>query len=423
MKKVLFFALLLTVLVSFSFAQEIDFLMMTGSGAREFIDEVVPMFEEETGIKVNVDFSSWGEGWTKIMAAVASGVGPDVTQVGTTWVGALQASGAFERLTNKTQQFGGKESYLGGPWSTSGYDNEVYAIPWFADIRALVYRKDLLEKYDLPSPPKTWGELLYCALVLKDKGEMEFPVGLRGKGSGHYVGSFLWQNDTDIISEDGKEVTLDSEKAFESFKFWSDMLTRYNLMSPGLADMGHNEICINFFNDKVAFMYPGPWFVLKDEMEKTSAWVEDGKAAVALQPGKNEDLRTGFTGGSDLMIFTDSSKKEAAQKWVEFLVRPEIQERIAAHMFVAPTVKKAYKLPFFKEEPFAQMWKDFEMVGDAGSHYPINPAWGAMESFVPGVIVDIFSMSANGQLNDESLKELLLEYDEELQNVLDQYQQ
>jgi hypothetical protein len=86
-------------------------------------------------------------------------------------------------------------------------------------------------------------------------------------------------------------------------------------------------------------------------------------------------------------------------------------------------VKKAYNLPFFKEEPFAQMWKDFEMVGDAGSHYPINPAWGAMESFVPGVIVDIFSMSANGQVNDESLKELLLQYDEELQNVLDQYQQ
>ena len=84
MKKGLLFVLMLAVLVNFTFAEEIDFLMMTGSGAREFIEEVVPLFEAETGIKVNVDFSSWGEGWTKIMAAVASGVGPDVTQVGTT---------------------------------------------------------------------------------------------------------------------------------------------------------------------------------------------------------------------------------------------------------------------------------------------------------------------------------------------------
>ena len=421
MKKVFVFSLLIALIVSLGFSQEIDFLMMTGSGAREFIDEAVPMFEAETGIHVNVDFSSWSEGWTKIMAAVASGEGPDCSQVGTTWVGALQASGAFESLTAKVDEFGGKDAFLGGPWSTTGYDNEVYALPWFADIRALVYRKDLLEKYDLPTPPKTWGELLYCALVLKEKGEIEFPVGLRGKGSGHYVGSFLWQNGTDVISEDGKEVLLDTDKAFESFKFWADMLSKYDLMSPGLADMGHNEICMSFFNDAVAFMYPGPWFVLKDNIEKTKEFVRSGKAGVALQPGKNEDLRTGFTGGSDLMIFADSGKKEAAEKWVKFLLRPEIQAILAEKMFVAPTVKAAFDKDFFKEEPFEEMWNDFREVGDAGSHYPINPAWGAMESFIPGVIVDIFSLNASGKLNDETLKELLLKYDDELQNILDQY--
>jgi len=424
MKKVLLFTLVMAVLFTFTFgAQTLNFLMMSGSGAREFIEEVAPQFEEETGIKVDVDFSGWGEGWTKIMAAVASGEGPDVSQVGTTWVGALQGTGAFERLTDKTDEFGGKSAYLGGPWSTSGYDNEVYAMPWFADIRALVYRKDLLEKYDLPTPPKTWGDLLYSAMVLKEKGEIEYPMGLRGKGNGHYVGSFLWQNNTDIVSEDGKEVLLDTEKAFESFKYWSDMLNEYDLMSPGLADMGHTEICVSFFNGNVGFMYPGPWFVLKDDMDKTSEWVKTGKAAVALQPGKNEDLRTGFTGGSDLMIFKDSDNKEAAEKWVKFLIRPEIQAVLAEKMFVAPAVKKAYNEPFFDEEPLAQMWEDFERVGDAGSHYPITPAWGAMESFVPDVIVDIFSMNANGTLNDESLRELLNDYDQQLQNVLDDYVQ
>ncbi|RKX49576.1 MAG: hypothetical protein DRP32_04730 [Thermotogae bacterium] len=421
MKKALLVFLAICVTGIITFGTTIDFMMMSGSGARDFINEAVPLFEKETGIKVNVEFTSWGEGWTKLMAMVASGEGPDVTQVGTTWVGALQATGAFTDLTSLEKYFGGEENFLGGPWKTRGYDNRMYAVPWFADIRALVYRKDLMEKYDLPNPPKTWGDLLYSAIFLKEKGEMEYPVGLRGKGNGHYVGSFLWQNNTDIISEDGNEVLLDSEKAFESVKFWADMLGKYKVMSPGLADMGHNEICVSFFNGEVAFMYPGPWFVLKVDRKVSEDWLKSGKIGIALQPGKNENLRTGFVGGSDLMVSVESKKKEAALKWIKFLARPEIQALLAEKMFVAPTVKAAYQEPFFHQEPYAQMWEDFKVVGDAGSHYPIHPAWGAMERFVPQIIVDIFSSNANGNLNDEKIHTLLKQYNRELQDALDSY--
>lgn len=421
MRKVFGIVLILCVTGIILAGTTIDFMMMSGSGARDFINEAVPLFEKETGIKVNVEFTSWREGWTKLMAMVASGQGPDVTQVGTTWVGALQATGAFVDLTTKADYFGGEDYFLGGPWKTRGYDNRMYAVPWFADIRALVYRKDLMEKYDLPNPPKTWGDLLYAAIFLKEKGEMEYPVGLRGKGNGHYVGSFLWQNNTDIISEDGEEVLLDSEKAFESVKFWADMLGKYKVMSPGLADMGHNEICVSFFNGDVAFMYPGPWFVLKVDRKISEEWLKSGKVGIALQPGKNENLRTGFVGGSNLMISVESKKKEAAMKWVKFLTRPEIQALLAEKMFVAPTVKAAYDEPFFDQEPYAQMWKDFRVIGDAGSHYPIHPAWGAMERFVPQIIVDIFSANANNKLTDETIRSLLNKYDKELQDALDSY--
>lgn len=415
---ILFLVVIVTGIIS---ATSLDFMMMSGSGAREFAKEAVKLFKEETGIDVNVEFTSWNEGWTKLMAMVASGEGPDVTQVGTTWVGALQATGAFENLTGDVAYFGGSDDFLGGPWSTTGYDNKVYALPWFADIRALVYRKDLMEKYDLPNPPQTWGDLLYASMVLKEKGEIEYPVGLRGRGNGHYVGSFLWQNNTDIISEDGEEVILDSEKAFESVKFWADMLGEYELMSPSLAEMGHDEICVSFFNGDVAFMYPGPWFVLKVESEISESWLENDKVGVALQPGKNRDLRTGFVGGSDLMISASSDKKEAAKKWIKFLLEPEIQALIAEKMFVSPTVKAAYEETFFAEEPYAEMWTSFKEIGNAGSHYPIHPAWGAMERFVPEIIVDVFSAHANGTLNDAKIRSLLEQYDKELQNALDSY--
>jgi len=402
-------------------ATTIHFMMMSGSGARDFVETVVPMFERETGIKVKVEFTSWGEGWTKLMAAVASGEGPDVTQVGTTWVGALQATGAFKDLTDYIEYFGGPEKFLGGPWKTKGYNGKMYAVPWFADIRALVYRKDLMEKYDLPNPPETWGDLLYSAIFLKEKGVMEYPVGLRGKGRGHYVGSFLWQNNTDIISKDGKKVLLDTEKAFESVKFWADMLSKYKVMSQGLSEMGHSEICVSFFNNKIAFMYPGPWFVLKVDRKISEQWLKEGKIGIAPQPGKNRSLRTGFVGGSNLMIFGNTKNFDAALKWIKFLLRPDIQAILAEKMFVSPVIKDAYEEEFFKKEPYAEMWKAFKEVGEKGTHYPIHPAWGSMEVFIPNLITDIFSANANGTLNDETIKKLLKKYNEELQNILDSY--
>lgn len=401
----------------------IKFWMMSGSGARDFLEVAIPMFEKETGIKVEAELMGWGDAWTKLLAAVASGEGPDVTQVGTTWVGALQATGSFLDMTENDSLFGGESSFLGGPWKTRGYDEKMYAIPWFADIRALVYRKDLMKKLNLPDGPETWGDLLYASLVLKEKGIMEYPVGLRGKGFGHYVGSFIWQNGIDILSEDGEEVLLDNENIFDSTKFWVDMLRKYEVMSPGLAEMGHNEIVISFFNGQVAFMYPGPWFVLKVELEKSEEWLREGKIGVTLQPGKNRDLRTGFVGGSNLMVFEYSKNKDAVLKWTQFLTRPDIQALLAEKMFVAPTIKDAYEEDFFKQEPYVEMWENFKQVGEAGKHYPIHPAWGAMEVFVPKIITDVFSINASGKLTDDELMKILKKYDLEMQNALDSYKQ
>ena len=68
------------------------------------------------------------------------------------------------------------------------------------------------------------------------------------------------------------------------------------------------------------------------------------------------------------------------------------------------------------------MWEQFKKIGDMGSHYPIHPAWGSMEVFIPNLITDIFSANANGSLNDETIRKLLKKYDSELQNILDSYQ-
>ncbi|HEU5160952.1 MAG TPA: extracellular solute-binding protein [Streptosporangiaceae bacterium] len=51
----------------------------------------------------------------------------------------------------------------------ASYDGETYAVPFYVDQGVLLYRKDLLEKENLPNPPRTWEELTAAAHTLLDK--------------------------------------------------------------------------------------------------------------------------------------------------------------------------------------------------------------------------------------------------------------
>lgn len=52
-------------------------------------------FEERTGIKVKLEVVPWSDLLNRILAATASGQGPDVLNIGNTWSASLQATGAL----------------------------------------------------------------------------------------------------------------------------------------------------------------------------------------------------------------------------------------------------------------------------------------------------------------------------------------
>src|SRR5205823_674100 len=43
---------------------------------------------------------------------------------------------------------------------------KLVSMPWFGDFGMLFYRKDLLQKYNISAPPKTWDELEQQATMI-----------------------------------------------------------------------------------------------------------------------------------------------------------------------------------------------------------------------------------------------------------------
>ena len=114
---------------------------------KDFMNVIKPFLDENPNITVTPTILDWGSAWTKLTTAATSGEGPDVSQIGSTWVAALGAMGAFEDLSPVYDQFGGTESFLDASLPTTQISggSERYGVPWFVDTRAIFYRKDICE--------------------------------------------------------------------------------------------------------------------------------------------------------------------------------------------------------------------------------------------------------------------------------------
>jgi multiple sugar transport system substrate-binding protein len=70
-------------------------------------------FQQQTGIKVNLEVIGRPDLLNRILAATSSGQGPDLLNVGNTWSASLQATGAFVNFDDATlAKVGGKGRFI-----------------------------------------------------------------------------------------------------------------------------------------------------------------------------------------------------------------------------------------------------------------------------------------------------------------------
>ncbi len=403
--------------VSVSEATTISMWLMgsESEAGKEFMNKAAAQFKEDTGIEVKYQFIAWGDGFKKISTAIAAGEGPDVTQIGTTWVANFQATGAFIELTEAIgDTLPAADAFTPGAWSTVGYGGSVYAIPWFSDIRAQIYRTDLWTEAGFPEGPQNWDDVKTGAKKIQAAHpELESVIGLRGQGFGHFVGSFIWQNCGDFISEDGTTTTWNDPKNVEAVQWWTNLIVEDGTLVPQNGEWSNNDILARFWEGKIAAVYMGPWFTNIATEGQIDTWKD--KIAISPQPMGNSGCRAGFVGGSDLMIFDYSENVDAAKQWLAFLTKPEIQAMKAALMKDAPSVKAAYELP----ELQTGWWPGFFEAAAFGRHFPIHPAWGEMEALMPKLKSDIFSAVVDKKYTETTVQELLDAANAEAQDKLD----
>lgn len=234
--------------------------------------------------------------------------------------------------------------YLPAYSSADVVNNEIVALPAFADAMFLYYRKDLLEKYKI-EPPKTWSELETAAKTI-EKGEGNGIQGLsfQGKAIEGAVCTFLlpyWSQGAELVDANGK-LTFDREAAIKSLALWKSMADN-GVAKKNIAEVATDDTRKEFQAGNVAFAVN--WSYAWDHFENDADSAVKNEVGVTKIPAVDGGKQATCLGGWQWGVSAFSNQKAAATKLTQYLSSPEVAQYMAVHASLMPVFADTYKDP------------------------------------------------------------------------------
>ncbi|GEK88460.1 multiple sugar transport system substrate-binding protein [Alkalibacterium putridalgicola] len=358
-------------------------------------------YTEETGIDINLQSIPWSSAHDRLLTAVASGEGPDVVQMGSSYMAEFTDAGALADLTEYVESNDAlsADKFYEGNINTTEIDGSYYGIPWYTETRALYYRTDLLEEVGYPEGPSTWEELYDASMQLSERGEdmYGFDINFQEQTFGFM---FARQNGSELITEDGEAVLNEPEfvEAIEYLKQFTD-----NGASPS-QDLGL-ELSQTFGGDGVVPMFiSGPWSMTNINNETTDI---EGKWSVRTLPEGPENNMSN-TGGANLSVWSSSENVEEAVDLIEHMTSTE-----SLLTYYENTSSLPARMETWEEEPFQdELIQVFGEQLESSEHMPVIEEWASISQSYLSTFESIMIGGADTQ-------EALDNFNAEVQSMLD----
>lgn len=289
----------------------------------EHVATLMPEFERRNPtIRVRVQMIPFNAAHEKLLTAFAGTSLPDVSQLGNTWIPEFRILDALENLSPWLAQSHAlrDSSYFAGIWDTNVIDSTLYGIPWYVDTRVLFYRSDLLAQAGYPQPPRTWSEWFDVSRKIVQQKLAEYAILLPTNNEWAPQVIMGLQNGSSLLREG------DTYANFSSREFRDAMTVFQQFFTEGLAPVKTTQI-VNVYQamaDRIFAMYiSGPWNI--GEFSRRMPPELQDKWMTAPLPGPHGDIGVSLAGGSSLVMFTSSKKKQEVWKLIEYLSEPTVQ--------------------------------------------------------------------------------------------------
>lgn len=351
---------------------EIEFSVMEEKpGAVESLLPLLKTFENQyPNIRVNLTGISWFKGWSDIAKFGIYGNGPDVSCIGTSWVGSLASMHALRPFTEQQiRALGGADAFFESSWR-SGFlpkDDNAWAIPWLGDAVVIYYWKDMLEQAGIHDTSAAFAshQSLIETLKMLQKNGIHHPLALTTNSISmilHEAVLWIWNAGGSLMDEYEQRVTFNSPEAINGWK-------NYFSLQPFVYPETNTTAAGTFFeNRETAIYFAGPWIGLGGRKAHSPEWGEH--LGIATVPGKT------FVGGASFVIWKYSKHYNEAFDLIRFLSSQPTSIPSSPHSFDLPIRREALNMPSAKTDVFH---RTYLQALQNGRSFPTIRLWGSIE--------------------------------------------
>jgi multiple sugar transport system substrate-binding protein len=276
--------------------------------------------------------------------------------------------GALEPLQARVERSAvvRQDDYFQSIWATNVIDGTLYGVPWYVDTRLLFYRRDLLHQAGFDAPPRDWAQWRRMLAALSHPQRKVYGI-LLPTNEFEQLLSLALQQPEPLLRDGGRYGNFESAGFKRALAFYVD--TFRLRQAPAITNVEAGNPWDEFGRGVYAFYFSGPWNI--GEFRKRLPAAKQGDWATAPLPGP-DGPGAGLAGGSSLVIFRRSAHKQAAWELIEYLSRPQVQQRFYELLGDMPPRRTSWEADALRNDPKARAFREqLERVRPA----PAVPEW------------------------------------------------
>ena len=344
-----------------------------GPQARDPLVHSGPVWEQLTGVKINVVEIPINELFTRTIAEHRAGTGAyDMLNVVPAWMPDMVRAGVLEPLDSYVDSYGYRDELddIAPAYRNNQitYGDQIYGLPDDGDVFLLYYRTDLFGDeanraafreaygYDL-APPTTWDEFYDISKFFTDSGggDLYGSALILSPGLVHYLYEMrLRTAGGRFFDPETMDAQINSDI---SVAVLEDMVRQLDNMPPGAAGWGPIEVLNSWLAGELAMQIwwppPGRWSAGYGVDAEELFWLPEstiaGSVGYALPPGGHPELAAGFA----LCVSSNSRNKELAYLFAQWLNSREVS---IARVTLPFALRDPFRTSHFKSDEYKALW-------------------------------------------------------------------
>lgn len=303
--------------------KEIEFSAMNIFPNTQSEGALMSDFKARYQTSAKLQYVDWDDAWNLLVRCGLNGQGPDVSEIGSTWLGGLHAMDALRPFnTSETTKMGGGEAFQPSMWQAChfGRENLLLAMPLTIDLRVVLYRRDWLQKAGVNEETAFMDSDHFADTVKSVKAAghpspLAIPTSHSLTRLIHDLACWVWSAGGEIRSNDGRHMLLMEPASRAGIHAYFSL---NEFISPEMQALAESTVFDAFTAGKCAI-------AVLSERGYTGILTE----SVQVNPEVRENvglsmmMKAPFVGGTALGIWRYSHNYEGALKLVQYLTSAE----------------------------------------------------------------------------------------------------